>query len=224
MAKGDKKKQFMERTGKDETAYYEHSKKVCEKRHFNMRVASLLNIYGFDPLKFLDEMSAKMQPQEEMADADYKLWLAQDCECPVTLIRGYKDYFDDNSHEFTKEGHISDYLLKFPQESFRRFGDMNLLDIKSVKYYFDDAGSEIDVQAISISESSGLEIEPQDIIDFVVAHPKGPKSYKPEKLSEKIAKRFYQVTGMKITHDFSINLVRKIDGKEIVNLAEVTPF
>ncbi len=198
MAKGDKKKQFMERTGKTEEEYYRHSKKVCEKRHFNMRITTLLKCYGFEPLKFMEEKSADLQPKEPLLDRDHALWLVQDCRCPVTLLNAYLTYYSDDSHEFTKEAHIARLLRKFPEESFRRFGDINLVDKKFFKIYANERGMAIDVQAMEMSEISGLEITEQDIVDIYGCPSQGQELYKPVTMREKLQMAYYQVTGMSL--------------------------
>ena len=226
MAKGDKKKAFMARTGKTEAEYYEHSKQVCNKRHFNIKISQLLRCYGFDPLEYLDQKSQVFNPEEQQEGQNYLLWLMQDCECPITVLRGYLDNYFNEEHRHSKENHIADLLRAFPEASFRRFGDINQVEPKKFfKVYADDKGMPIDVQAIEISEISGLDITPQDIADFATEFPKGAHTYKPLSWADRLSERYYQLTGMKLTYDFARQIIKMMEQKEMLDLSDTTcPF
>lgn len=76
-----------------------------------------------------------------------------------------------------KEWLIGQSLVRFPKESFYRFGDRNCLPNQiSFANYFSPDGIPIDVQAMDISETAGQEdfIEPQDIVDYVYTYVQNP--------------------------------------------------
>lgn len=80
----------------------------------------------------------------------------------------------------TKEDVIARYLLPTTQESFERFGDKNFVTKQIAKNYFaqGDAAYTLDVQLLNFKEYSHYEITESDIVEFIVMHPKGRKSYK----------------------------------------------
>jgi len=226
MAKGDKKKAFMARTGKTEAEYYAHSKRVCNKRHFNIRVSQLLACSGFNPIQYLEQQMTAFSPDEPQEAKDQLLWLAQDCEQPIKVLRGYLEIYFSEDHKNTKESHIAGQLRSFPEASFRRFGDINQVEPKKFfKLYADEKGMPIDVQAMEMSEISGMEITPQDIADFAIAHPKGAHTYKAVSWADRLAERYYFLTGNKLTYEFAKQLSRMIEQKDNLNLTDANcPF
>lgn len=226
MAKGDKKKAFMERTGLGEDAYYAHSRKVCGKRHFNMRVSQLLAVSGFNPIAFLEVQITAFDPDEPENEKDHLLWLVQDCENPMKVLKGYLDYYHNEDHLQELDAHIAELLRSFPEASFRRFGDINQVDQKKFfKRYCDEKGMPIDVQAMEMSEITGKEITPQDIADFAIAHPKGAQSYKVVTWADRLAERYFFLTGNKLNYDFARQLLRMMEDKENLDLSDNTaPF
>ena len=59
--------------------------------------------------------------------------------------------------------------------------------------------TDLDGAAQEISETAGLEIEPQDIVDFMIAYPNGYKEKAISESAKKLSNRFEDLTGLKLT-------------------------
>lgn len=211
--KGAKKAQFIA-TGKTEEEYYQHARNVCDKRHFNMKMGQILSYYDWNPLRQL-ALYDSPAPEELEQEAERLQWMWQDCECPMSILREYLQHVLDDSHQFTRPAHIARLLRRFPEASFLRFGDKNQISAKALERYCDPNGEPIDAQAINISELSGLEISEEDIVQFVIQHPKGTHTFKPESLADRLAKRFAELTGMRLTPDFASELIKRIEHHQL---------
>ena len=96
----------------------------------------------------------------------------------------YKEAFTSESFGTAQERAIADYDAKFKitPDSFNRFGDRNFLKGLSAKgvslQYISEEGIEADVLAQSISAATGVEVTPQDLVDFIMNYPGGVGSLK----------------------------------------------
>lgn len=74
-----------------------------------------------------------------------------------------------------KESCICEHLVRFPAKSFRRWGDFNAINRIVRANYMSHLGVPIDVQAMDITEATGVTIEPDDIVEFVYKYLRKPK-------------------------------------------------
>lgn len=88
-------------------------------------------------------------------------------------------------------------------KSYNRFGDRNNMSRhKAVNYVNNEKGAGIDQIAQEISNHSGIDIQPQDIVDFMDRFPNGIKQSQRTDISpvaEKAAQRFQEITGFPLT-------------------------
>lgn len=96
-----------------------------------------------------------------------------------------------------KDQMIMEHLGAFPLASFRRFGDKNQLAGTNIRRnYLSEEGTALDVQAANISETAGIDISEEDIIEFVMQFPRGQQTaagHNP--IRQRLAERFLHLTG-----------------------------
>lgn len=92
-------------------------------------------------------------------------------------------------------------------DSFNRFGDRNIKDPLIGRVYLNNKrGESLDQIAQELSDNSGLDIQPQDLVDFMVRFPGGvaqASKTKPTAIAEKAAQKFEQITGFPLTKDIA---------------------
>lgn len=81
----------------------------------------------------------------------------------ATKLLAYKDYI------------IATNLRRFSKESFYRWGDKNALPNKIVYANYFGGSSHLDNLAEDMSLSSGIEITPEDIVQFVYTYLRNPR-------------------------------------------------
>jgi hypothetical protein len=142
------------------------------------------------------------QPQfKDESEAD--TWEAENATNPSQLADLYKRTPKEPPKLSTVEQAIADYGVgKVTQDSYERFGDKNNINNSKARAYFSSKGMPIDVIAKSIGDHAGIEVAPQDIIDFIDRFPSG--GYQAFSLRDgnvhTIAKRrFEEMTGIPLT-------------------------
>jgi hypothetical protein len=102
---------------------------------------------------------------------------------------------------------ISERLRPFPKADFERFGDRNWLGDVS-KVWFDKLGTNIDVQAMELSENDGLDVSVDNIVEFVKVYK--PNSYKNAAClrKEAIEARWFEVVGFRIKDYYVEHLLK----------------
>lgn len=106
------------------------------------------------------------------------------------------------------------------ESSFNRFGDVNNLTPAIRSNYIKEKGASADTIASTASNDSGLNIEPEDIIDFIMNWPDGIKgrSLRAKELSD----RFREITGKDLTTTIAKAFLRvKQDEKTGTNIEKV---
>jgi hypothetical protein len=145
-----------------------------------------------------------------LGEAEYESAVADISENPAEVATTWKAVKErskvaDNS----KDGIIAYALSGFPSENLTRYGDRKAIQGQQQIYakYTEDGGVPIDTQAQEMSEDSGIEITPQDIIDFVMSNPNGKESYSPgAKELGALKDRFRELTGLELTAEYAEKL------------------
>ena len=95
------------------------------------------------------------------------------------------------------EQQIHDYFGGITREDFDQFGDRNLRS-RALNFLLRKEASPIDAQAMEISEMAGVEITPQDIVDYMVDRVNSPGKYAQAKTQA--------LTGLaKLAADYNMN-------------------
>jgi hypothetical protein len=152
----------------------------------------------------------RLNPQTSDPDQHDKA-VASQSNNPGEIVEAYSNRVDRQQATETdfdqglKENFIAERLGKISPESLSRFGDENKITDQIKGNYLAKEGEmseDIDAIAEEMSEAAGIEITPEDIVDFIYNNPKGVNQFfkKPPKdqvLSD-LEARFTELTGLKI--------------------------
>lgn len=127
------------------------------------------------------------------------------------------------NEEFSTSKIISESLTKFPQANFERFGDRNYITKEIKRTYFDNSGCPIDVQADSISNTYGVEITVQDIVDFVCQYPKREFLTKADEERNTLVQITFEQTGFKLSGKF-VAIYQRTFLQTAERISEEVPF
>lgn len=206
MGKGAQKRRVMDKHQLDEPSYYAFASLVGLQRHFNVSTAKLLAAYGFDPLSFLEHQNQALP--EHVGPANYAQWLTEECACPMTLLRAFLANGGESQPDESKAGHIAANLVATTEASLRRWSDPNHFTAPHVRRYTSDHGTPLDEQAMNLTNGRHL-VEPPELVEFILAHPRGQLSYRPAPtLGQLVAARFEVVAGFKLSETYAQSLIR----------------
>lgn len=172
----------------------------------------------FEPKDWGNEIAKKSSNPSEIAEA-----------INYTEIENISEMSELEKKDY-KEQVIVDGFVPIRKSGFNRFGDRNNKTSKT-KSYFNENGRHIDDLAKELSKG-GLEITPQDIVDFIAENPNGLKSYKAKNrdnlTQEQIIKsnkildlkeRFSDLTGLPANKEFLLKAIEHANRKENTNNA-----
>lgn len=99
-----------------------------------------------------------------------------------------------------KEYAIALYITKVTQKSFVNFSDKNNITKSIALSYFSKDGRQIDDLALEISNEM-VQVEPQDIVDFILANPNGKRNVLTAKnpVHQNLIDKFVELTGFRPT-------------------------
>ncbi len=120
--------------------------------------------------------------------------IAEHSKDPLEIIKAYHDAAPHTKKSY-KEQIMDEHGIKVDRLSYSRFGDLNNVGNEMAKRFFvpkKGASTTIDVAAKELSETAGIEITPQDIVDFI----EKPYERKTSPLQEKLANKFRELTGL----------------------------
>jgi peptidyl-tRNA hydrolase len=106
-----------------------------------------------------------------------------------------------------KQQAIYDIGLGTNAESFAEFGDRNLITIGLARAYFSKKGMGIDEIALYASNDSGLDITPDDVVDFMLEYPNGLNSRSPRAYD--LAMEYKDLTGKNLTTTVAKSILKK---------------
>jgi hypothetical protein len=182
----------------------------------------------FEAFEFNHGEKAKVDDNWNMFDPDIQGYVAQSSENPYEIASIY-GMQQPVSMLNTKEMMIAEYGMgKFKPESFYQHGDRNLITADLAKNYFPKKNNlaeqrraaDIDATAKEMSDHYGVEITPQDIIDFMVKHEKGVEAALQMVDSDAkflAEKSFKELTGIELTPE----VAKKVIDKEYNKLSKV---
>jgi hypothetical protein len=222
MPKGDQKARVMAKHELSEPGYYAFSAKVGQQRHFNVQTAKLLAACGLNPLRLLDALS-RPAPPDVLDDAQLLEWLCTECDCPMTMLRAYVSVGGEQP-DGSEWGRIAQGLNSTTEASLRRWGDVNHLTPQLLRRYTSDEGEPLDTQAEILSaDYDGEPLAPDALWAFIVAHPAGQHTYRPQSYGHRLAERFRRVAGFRLTWAYATTLLKLMHQAE-ASEADDCPF
>lgn len=141
-----------------------------------------------------DPFGLKTPSMSEMQYADSLTTAKEIAEFWLQQPEGELDY---------KTQIIKDHFKRLKGTSFIQESDKNLMEgTPSIRlnYFSAKDGVQIDILAMQLSEIAGIEIEIQDIVEFILDNPGGPNSVKASNPVKKLLERkYYELTGQNLT-------------------------
>ena len=206
MPKGDQKARVMQKHALSEPGYYAFASVVGQQRHFNVQTARLLAACGLEPLRLLDALS-RPAPPDVLDDGHLLEWLISDCDCPMTVLRAYMGVGGEQP-DGSEWGRIAQGLTSTTEASLRRWGDVHHLTPQLLRRYASAEGLPLDSQAdILSSDYDGQPLAPDALWAFIVAHPAGAHTYRPRSYGHRLAERFRQLAGFRLTFSYASTLL-----------------
>lgn len=141
----------------------------------------------------------------EMTDEDYTSSVITTSENPAEIAQAWKSQPQETLSG--KEEVIKESLGRMPIDGIYQFGDRNNVTKGNILNYVSPKGQPIDVQAEEMANNSGLDITPQDIVDFIAKYPNGKNTARPENGNRKLLEaKFKSLTGVELTPEFADDL------------------
>lgn len=169
----------------------------------------------------VDAPAEQIRPRSEFAnETEYYRSLAESTDDAQVIADAYNDVLPVEPN-YIEQG-ISDYLGngKINEDGYNRFGDRNNLDASKKSRWIDTSNSriDIDVMAQELSDQLGVEVTPEDIIDFVDRYA-GQADFNQSKKSEAqviLENRYRELTGRNLTQ-LSAERARRAINESITN-------
>jgi hypothetical protein len=144
-----------------------------------------------------------------LSEQEIKKFNVENSTNPKELVQIYLSE-PKESKLSAKEEIIAEGLGKVTLDSFKRFGDKNLITGGMARTYFNKSAKGIDVRAEELSEE--LDIEPKDIVNFMIKYPSGASAALRSGESDiayAAAMKFQKLTGL----DLSDRIAKKVSEK-----------
>lgn len=171
----------------------EASKKVTKKI-----VNEALSTVDFDRGNYAPEPSHPLANEEEAFN-----YVIENSRNPLEIASIYPHLPESKTALSEKESFISENGIGFiTRKSFDRFSDPNIRkeDIDQIRYFRSKSGGgrTVDQVAKELSDKSGQDITPKDVVDFISRFPKGVKSATNElsELRKSASNKFMELTGL----------------------------
>lgn len=127
---------------------------------------------------------------------------------PYELAKMWKDLEADARNYVSKETVISEKFYGFKKADLERWGDKNWNISK--KWFFEDAIA-LDVKVEALSEECGMEINIDDVLEFVKSYRPGEYKNPRLQLKEKVEEKFKEVTGFQIKDYYAEHLIKSCE-------------
>ena len=154
-------------------------------------------------------------PSEIVDPKQASQYVIEESNNPSEIAQAYLGETKAPSEGNTKFQAIAEYGLgRVTTDSYKRFGDVNKMEPAMKLRYLTKEGFTVDQRAEEISGKTGLNITPQDIIDYIEKYSKGDYKAMQEvetNVALQAKDKFKQLTGLDLTPE----LANKILDKEL---------
>lgn len=142
---------------------------------------------------------------------------------PMELLADWAEETNRIETDSSLDGICFRHFSKTTEASFRRYGDVNWLDSSFRRAWISTQALELDVECMELSKLAGFEIEPCDVIDFMMRYPKGKRTYEPAERLERIEDAFKALTGFRPNWSFYRQLRSKLES-QASDTVDAAPF
>lgn len=148
----------------------------------------------------------------ELRDEDeYNDFVANESENAVELAEHYILADELENVKEYKDQILDENFKGIRSEDFAQYHDANAVSPLIGQKFFNKKATELDAQAEDLSVIAGVEITPQDIIDYIVAFEK-KESTKKYKIKQKLKQRFAEITdGDDLTPALAKRIIKQQD-------------
>ena len=202
---GKNLEKFLQKTGNTEPAYKSWATQVGQKMHINASDAIICQKCNIYTVAHLPQMPTNIP--FGLSEIDLNQYIFKHSNNPYEIAQLWQETSHNANHHLWKEGVIAAMLLPFPKADFERFGDKNLLPDVSKKW-FNPQGTNIDVQAMQISENCAADVTVQEIIDFVLAWKPACYQNPAQLFLLQIEARWFGLFGFKIKEYYANHLAK----------------
>lgn len=153
---------------------------------------------------------------EDLSGSSFDNFVAENSTNPVELVTMFVNEEPIGQTLTGPEFAISTFGgFQTTNDSYNRWGDRNNMTLGKAKAYVNDQeGTSLDEAAREISDNTGIEVTPQDLVDFMDRFPNGVRQAERTELSplaQSAAKRFQEITGFPLTPDIADEVLRQAD-------------
>lgn len=138
---------------------------------------------------------------------------------PIEIINTYNRENPESKLSY-KQQIIKDADIKINRNSYKRFGDVNKISMNLAKQFFtskNNSSNNIDAIASQLSQDSGIEITPQDIVDYIDS---AKYERKISDTQRDLASRFTEITGLPFSNKSINKVLKDFERDENIKLEE----
>lgn len=190
--------------GSTEADYIKHSKRTARKVTISRHDTAICEKFNLYTIAHLVHVHDELPDGIDLRDMDA---IVEATINPYELAKMWIHVRSEAENFFSKETVINQHFDCIRKTCFERWGDKNWLTDVSKKWFDDDA-IELDVKIDSISQESGLEIEVDDVIEFVRQFKPGEYQNPMQLLQSRIEEKFKENCGFNIKSYYADHLVK----------------
>lgn len=143
---------------------------------------------------------------------------------PMQLILEYIHWTHEAYHRADPETFIANNIRGITESCFCRYGDRNSITPKIRKNWITKRALEVDIAAMELSNLAGFDIQPEDIVNFIIAHENGQQDYILFQNLEAIASAFQRLAGFKLNLYYSRTILQELESRQPIEAWEDCPF
>jgi len=166
-----------------------------------------------DNLDYSKGEKAPELPSEIVDPKQASQYVIEESKNPLEIAQAYIAEGRLPSEGNTKFQAIAEYGLgRVTTDSYKRFGDVNKMEPATKLRYLTKEGFTVDQRAEEISGKTGLDITPQDIIDYIDKYPKGDYKVMTEvetNVALQAKDKFNKLTGLDLTPELANKIIDK---------------
>jgi hypothetical protein len=212
------KKKYLEK-GHTEEQYKRWASKVGKEIDFQKKLRKLVDACQ-SPWSIIKRMTDLVD--RAIGPSDFERTI--NTTNPMQLYGNYLMYRNFAQSTGDHLGALANTLTTVKESCFVRWGDRNHITPEIRKNWFSENSIEMDVIAQEATGLVGIPVWPEDIVEFILMHPGGVKTYLHFERCEMLADAFYKLTGFRLTNSFIDRFNHEYLKREPIEPWEDVPF